>query len=696
MSSLDNLTSLQRRAREAAIGRKLPVDDLRALGIEKWEAATDEQCYAVIGDAEIVVGQQPAQQGTASERGSIPKAQHACTDLANANRLARTFGKKLISVGGVFHAWDGTRWKRDTEGEAYRCAAYQSQIISKEAQEARKKAVAAHVKWQGAITPAHEKLAEEYPRKESLQKLPEYEEYEELDKAASALESWGKESEMKHRQDAALALLQRTLTVDPSTLNRDPWLLNCQNGTVDLRTGTLKPHDPADYITHCAPARFNSDAKAPMWERFIAEIVEGGEDTARFLQRWFGYCCTGDVREHHIIVHWGKGRNGKGTEIRAVEDVLGDGYTGVAPPHLLAASERSNERHPTEIMELFGRRLVTAHEPDEGAVFREGSLKQMTGGDKLKGRYMHKDFVEFDPTHKLQLLTNHKPSVKGQDDGIWSRLLLVRYPNKYGSAAAVKASAATHLMDLTLQEKLLQEREGILNWMVEGARAWLREGLNPPEAVLKASREYQSEQDRIGLFIKDRCACEPAAQTRITGGAESLFKAYTGWCAENNFHPLGSTKFKEELLLRPGIFEHRWDEGKGASRRPMRGVRGIRLVGEEFPDELDHSTPAVTVELPASKTLPPAEPVAIAAIWEDGPVAEPVPKPNGNGTEDPRTLFRKGFGPKMADALAREGFSTLEQIEGASSAALDRVKPGSTEKDIVEFKRRAREARAQD
>ena len=150
-----------------------------------------------------------------------------------------------------------------------------------------------------------------------------------------------------------------------------------------------------------------------------------------------------------MAIHIGPGRNGKGTLIRAVSSVLGE-YAQTAAQGLLADGGKSIERHPTEIARMRGMRMVTAHEPDNGAVLREGFVKQATGGDSLVGRGMHKDFSEFDPTHKLQLLTNYKPVVKGQDRGIWSRLLIINFPFKYGSAAEVQKGEATRIKNPAL------------------------------------------------------------------------------------------------------------------------------------------------------------------------------------------------------------------------------------------------------
>jgi len=440
---------------------------------------------------------------------------------------------------------------------------------------------------------------------------------------------------------------------------------------------------------------------------------------AQFLKRWYGYCATGDTREHHLVVHWGRGRNGKGTKLRAIEDVLGD-YAVTAPPKLLADNGRGNERHDTERMVLKGRRLVTAHEPDEGSVMREGLVKQATGGDKISGRGMRENYSEFDPTHKLQLLTNYKPEVKGQDDGIWGRILLVAYPNKYGSAEQVAAGEATHLMDTSLPEKLRAERAGIFAWLVQGALEWLRTGLNPPPSVLEASRAYQSDQDRLGRFIRERCAHDKSARSTITGGDAPLYPSYKFWCMENGYNAVGSGKFKDELLSRAGIHEVRWETGQkgSSSRRSWRGISGIRLLisSEPLPDEPPEKTSTAAPPEPAPKletastratsavpSLPSAFDDAQSAtdMQPPGKIEPPAQVPpaskiNGASHEaaDTRTALMKslGIGPKTADALRLAEFASFEEIAAASTEELMRALPRPTLAAAQELQRRAHNA----
>lgn len=297
----------------------------------------------------------------------------------------------------------------------------------------------------------------------------------------------------------------------------------------------------------------------------------------RFLQRWFGYCATGSVREQKFVVHIGQGANGKGTLLNAVQDVLGE-YAITASMGLLTAPNGEN-RNTTEIAELFGRRMVTAHEPDESATLREGFIKQATGGDRMKGRWLYKDNFEFHPTHKLQLLTNHRPQIKGSDFGIWRRVLLLPYPVRFGSPDEVAGGRADRLRDDDLADALRAERQGIFRWLVQGAVEWYAQGLAPPDVMRIAGSEYQREQDRVGQFVEECCRLEQDAWAPISGVFDGIYPAYQAWAKEAGLQALGRNRFLSELERVVPFFK-REDKrvGAGRARRTTRGVVGVELL----------------------------------------------------------------------------------------------------------------------
>ncbi len=259
-----------------------------------------------------------------------------------------------------------------------------------------------------------------------------------------------------------------------------------------------------------------------------------------------------------------------------IEDVLGE-YSHTAPRGLLTAAN-GDDRHPTEIAGLFGRRLVTAAESEDNAKLRESFVKQATGGDRLTGRYMHKDFFSFRPTHKLQLLTNFKPVIRGSDYGIWRRLLLLQYEIKFGTAEDVEAGRATRLRDPTLKEALLAEREGIFAWLVQGAIEWYRDGLQPPASVLEASEAYRIEQDRVGQFVHECCALEPETWSPFSDPLMGLYPAYSGWCRDSGYQALGLKRFVDELQrIVPRFRKAERKLNINGIRKTVNGAFGVRV-----------------------------------------------------------------------------------------------------------------------
>ena len=197
----------------------------------------------------------------------------------------------------------------------------------------------------------------------------------------------------------------------PEDLDRDPWLLNASNGTIDLRTGTLQPHRREDLLTRCIPVAYDPDAACPTWDSFLARIMAGNANLISFLQRAVGYALTGVIREHVLLILWGSGRNGKSTFLNTLRTLLGP-YAMKAPSELLMVS--NNDRHPTERADLLGKRFVAAIETEQGRRLAEVFVKEATGGDPIRARRMREDFWEFQPTHKVFLATNHKPVITGR------------------------------------------------------------------------------------------------------------------------------------------------------------------------------------------------------------------------------------------------------------------------------------------
>jgi putative DNA primase/helicase len=299
---------------------------------------------------------------------------------------------------------------------------------------------------------------------------------------------------------------------------------------------------------------------------------------------------TGDVSEQDLLFHYGPGANGKTTFANAMRDALGRDYARQAAPRLLVRAR--GERHPTELADLEGARLVVSSEVDEGTALAEELAKQLTGDDPVKGRFMRQDFFEFDMTAKLWLLANHKPTVRGSDWGIWRRIKLMPW------SVVVPNSER----DMRLREKLKAEAPGILAWAVRGCMAWQAGGMRTPDGVVAATEAYRVESDPLGEFLEERCVT--GVRYFVTAGA--VFQEYQDWAAsqglgERDPARMTSTAFGKKM-------GQRFERSRG--HNGARGYRGVGLHSEyqgtfdadgfDASDETREDEAQPAIELPAN------------------------------------------------------------------------------------------------
>ncbi|HVX11966.1 MAG TPA: phage/plasmid primase, P4 family [Pirellulales bacterium] len=346
---------------------------------------------------------------------------------------------------------------------------------------------------------------------------------------------------------AMLDLAKPDLAVSPAQFDQDPWLFNCPNGTVDLRTGELREHRRHDYITKLCPTEYEPAAACPTWLAFL-DTIFGDENLIGYVQRLCGYWLTGDVREQILPIAWGTGSNGKSTLVNAIMEAFGRDYAIKVDKAVIVAKDR--EGHSTERMDLYGVRLGVVTETDDGQRFAEAAVKELTGGDVIRGRRMRQDTWEYRPTHKLLLVTNHKPRVKSIDHAFWRRVKLIEFG----------VTIPDDKQDKTLPERLKAEYSGILNWAIRGCLRWQRYGLGEPESVRNATAQYRAAEDIIAQFIADRC--ETGA---VRAKKSEAYREYQEWCKTNGFHPATSTKFTQTLGEHGYPLDpcRRWYEGIG-------------------------------------------------------------------------------------------------------------------------------------
>jgi putative DNA primase/helicase len=305
------------------------------------------------------------------------------------------------------------------------------------------------------------------------------------------------------------------IAVLPEDLDRDPFLFNLENGTLELRTGTLREHRREDLITKLAPVTYDPDATCPLWLAFLDRVLAGNDDLITYLQRVAGYCLTGDVSEQALWFLYGTGANGKSTFLSTLLAAFGE-YGMQAVPELLMV--KANESHPTERADLFRKRLVCTIETEDGRRLAEALMKQMTGGDKVRARKMRQDFFEFEPTHKILLAANHRPVIRGTDHGVWRRIKVLPFTVTIPEAEK----------DRDLATKLRAELPGILNWMLRGCLDWQRYGLGEPEEVTVATDAYRADQDLVAGFVAECCH----AHSTLKAPAAALYEAYGRWSGD--------------------------------------------------------------------------------------------------------------------------------------------------------------------
>jgi len=347
----------------------------------------------------------------------------------------------------------------------------------------------------------------------------------------------------------AIEAAQSELTILPREMDSDPWLLNCKNGTVDLRTGEMRPHDPADLITKISPVEFDPDATCPEWLKFVGSLFES-PDLRGYVQRLCGYWSTGIVREQMLPILWGTGSNGKSTFLEVLMNVLGEDYTMMAPPGFVMA--KMHDTHPTELADLFGKRFVLASETEEGKRLNEAMVKSLTGSDKIRARRMRENFWEFDPTHKIALVTNHQPIISGTDKGIWRRIRMVPFLKKFWNPDIGETGPEELRQVKGLGERLMAESSGILTWIIRGCVEWLHDGECAPKEVLDLTNTYQSAQDVFKAFLEECCTLDSSAV--VSSG--DLYGSFKAWSKANN-EWAGSARRFSQLMSDRGFQKYK-------------------------------------------------------------------------------------------------------------------------------------------
>lgn len=342
----------------------------------------------------------------------------------------------------------------------------------------------------------------------------------------------------------------------------DIWLLNTPGGIVDLHTGRMRAHDRRDRMTKIAAA--TPRGTCPIWLNFIAQVTQGDQQYADYLQRFAGYCLTGSTQEHALFFLYGTGANGKSVFVNTLFTLLGD-YAANAPMDTFM--EARGDRHPTDLAGLRGARFVGATETEQGRRWNESKIKEITGGDRVSARFMRQDFFTYVPQFKLVIAGNHKPAIRNIDEAMRRRLHLIPFT----------ITVPPEKRDKQLQEKLLVERDGILAWALEGCLAWQQIGLTPPQCVVDATEEYFDEEDTIGEFLEEECQQHPQAR-------EAVADVFERWRqrAEKRSEYIGTSRWLVQQLLKRGFQRARTATGAKA-------LMGLSLKPRDYGSRLPYN-----------------------------------------------------------------------------------------------------------
>jgi putative DNA primase/helicase len=469
----------------------------------------------------VIEEDQPSDDWEAAEPvtdSDILAVQPRTTDAGNARAVYASCGSRYRYVveWESWLVWLGTHWAR--EGADSSLFADVVLVAQREYYQSKASVVALEEELRAA-------------RKQYGMGSVEAEDAENRLKAELSLLAWHKGSQNTGKVRACIDQLHHPCGARLADLDRDPWLLNCSNGTVDLRTGELRDHARDDLITRCLPTPFDLRHKAPAWEQFLEQCMGGQRLVALYLQRLVGYSLTALSSEHMLVFCYGSGSNGKTTFLRTIQSMLG--AYAVNAPRTLLFERAVGDTHPTELATLYGRRLAICAEVGEESFLDEGKVKDLTGGDKISCRRMHEDFWDFEPTHTLWLAGNHKPNIKGTDDGIWRRVRVIPWTVQF------KADE----QDKSLLARLATELPGILAWAVHGCLEWQRLGVLDPPEVSEATREYRQDSDVLGEFFRLHVSFEPDGRTPC----KSLRTVYVKWCEEMGHMPLGARRIGQRL-----------------------------------------------------------------------------------------------------------------------------------------------------
>ncbi len=427
-----------------------------------------------------------------------PAPFEAKTDLGNARRLIRQHGQDLryVPARGVWLTWGGARWGDDETADVIRRAKESAESLWEEARA----------------------IADDDARKIAY--------------------GWAAKCQSRSSivNSVELAKTEAGVVVRVDELDADPWLLNVQNGTLDLRTKEHRAPDRAALMTKCCGAPYYPGARSELWGDFVRHTFGGDADLIAYVQRALGYALFGAWREKHFWFGYGPGDGGKSTFFGAVANALGSYHTTAAASTWIVQSNSGGNRG--DLVRLLGARLVTTSEIREGARIDEEVVKRITGGDPIVAAAKYEGEIEFKPTFALWWFANDAPTIRDDDNAMWIRARVVPFTNV----------VPKHEQDTELPAKLArpEHSSAVLAWLVDGCLAWQREGLGSCAAVDEASRAYRGSMNRLAAFVDAHLILTGDAADEVPN--KRMRAVYEEWCRTNGVRaPLQGKAFGARL-----------------------------------------------------------------------------------------------------------------------------------------------------
>ena len=440
------------------------------------------------------------------------------TDMGNATRFVGLHGDEVryCFPQSKWYFWNNKRWQIDDRGKIYEMSQDVIRAILKEASKENDK------------------------------------------DRRTKLENHALKCESDSKLEAMIKASKSKLSILPQEFDRDPWLFNCSNGTINLLDGTLQPHDKDDLISKISPVNYDPKETCPAWLDHLNKIMDRNQHLIGFLQRWFGYCLTGSIDERCMAIFHGTGANGKTVTIETIAYVMGDYAQRTRTETILIKRENSISN---DVADLAGSRFVFSSEAEQDKRLAESLVKDLTGGDSICVRKLYQEYFTFKPQFKLCLSTNHKPIIYGTDQAIWGRIKLV----PFAVTIPEDERKSLHQMMGMFQD----EAPGILAWLVKGCLEWLEpgKGLQTPDEVKAATKQYRSDMDVLQEFLDD-CCIENNSSTVL---CKDLYTRFKSW---------GETEgLREREIWSKSTLTRRLKEGGFVQGRPFgeRLWKGITL-----------------------------------------------------------------------------------------------------------------------